>query len=317
MLRVHDSRYIEELGDWIKWPVITGPIVNFFREGGDVNATVHGMEEQASGAAWETIHCPKKTKITDGIRKLLAAAGDVNAHVPDLHRTFPHDHTIHPLDSIWPHVKHMAASLDYYVFYDGAGRFQMRPFNQRHVYRFHQALVSQVKVGRQPDGFINTVVVLGPKPHGPKKHRVKAVATLEGSLSPTALARNGVPFHAALHVDREFQVTTRKKDKHGKFHKVTHEMHHLKATKHAQKIADRILLEHATTRTDLTFDAMPLPFLEEYDMVAVTDDAFGTEKMRMRQWSLPLEGGDSGGSEGSPMSVGSIRRTTRARLRRR
>jgi hypothetical protein len=62
---------------------------------------------------------------------------------------------------------------------------------------------------------------------------------------------------------------------------------------------------------------MPLPFLEEHDMVAVTDDAFGTAKMRMRQWSLPLEGGEASSgepSDGSPMTVGSIRRTTRAKL---
>jgi hypothetical protein len=184
------------------------------------------------------------------------------------------------------------------------------------VYRFDDALLSPVTVKRQTGGFINTVVVFGPKPHGPKKHRVRGVATLKGSLSPQALTRHGVPFHAVQHEDKDFQVTTRKKGKKGKVHKVTHEMPHVKANKQAQRIADRILLEHATTQTDLSFDAMPLPMLEEYDMVAVTDDAFGMTKMRMRTWSLPIEGGDAGGSDGSPMSVGSIRRTTRARVRR-
>jgi hypothetical protein len=317
LVRVKDCRYVEALGDWVEAPVFTGPIIDFQRDGGDVNLTCHGMEEQAFGAAWGTVHCPKKSKITDGIRKLLAAAGDVNAVVPDLSRTFPKDVVIHPLDPIWPHVRHMAASLDHYVFYDGAGRFQMRPHGQRAVYRFHDVLTSPVTVKRQVDGFINTVVVLGPKPHGPKKHRVQGIATLKGSLSPEALSRHGVPFHAVDHEDKDFQVTVRRKDKKGKTHKVTHEMPHLKAHKEAQKIADRILLEHATTQTDLSFDAMPLPMLEEYDMVAVTDDAFGSAKMRMRTWSLPIEGGDPGGSDGSPMSVGSIRRTTRAKVHHR
>jgi hypothetical protein len=321
LIRVRDCRYIPELTDWVEWPVFTGPIIDFERDGPDVNLTCHGMEEQAFGAVWQTIHCPKKSKVTTAIRKLLAAAGDVNAQVPDLKRTFPKDHTIHPLDSIWPHVKHMAASLDHYVFYDGAGRFQMRPHNQRHVYRFEKSLTSQVTVKRQTEGFINTVVVLGPKPHGPKKHRIRGVATLEGTLSPQALARNGVPFHAVQHEDRDFEVTVRKKNKEGKgTHKVTHVMHHLKGNKHAQQIANRILLEHATTRTDLSFEAMPNPFHEEYDMVGVTDDSFGFKKMRMRQWSLPLEGGEpstSEASEGTAMSVGSIKRTTRAKLHRR
>jgi hypothetical protein len=321
LIRVHDCRYIPELTDWVEWPVFTGPIIDFDRTGADVNLTCHGMEEQAFGAAWQTMHFPKKSKLTTAIRQLLAAAGDVNANVPDLPRTFPKDHTIHPLDSIWPHVQNMARSLDHYAFYDGAGRFQMRPHNQRHVYRFDKALTSEVSVKRQTGGFINTVVVLGPKPHGPKKHRIRGVATLEGTLSPQALSRNGVAFHAVQHEDRDFDVTVRRKNKEGKgFHKVTHVMHHLKGNRRAKQIADRILLEHATTRTDLAFDAMPLPFLEEYDMVGVTDDAFGTAKMRMRQWSLPLEGGEPGDtvpSEGSPMTVGSIKRTTRARLHRR
>jgi hypothetical protein len=55
-------------------------------------------------------------------------------------------------------------------------------------------------------------------------------------------------------------------------------------------------------------------------MVGVTDDSFGFKKMRMRQWSLPLEGGEpstSEASEGTAMSVGSIKRTTRAKLHRR
>jgi hypothetical protein len=127
LIRVKDCRYVDGLGDWVEAPVFTGPIIDFQRDGGDVNLTCHGMEEQASGAVWETIHCPKKSKITNGIRKLLAAAGDVNAVVPDLPHTFPKDVVIHPLDPIWPHVQHMAASLDYYAFYDGAGRFRMRP----------------------------------------------------------------------------------------------------------------------------------------------------------------------------------------------
>lgn len=317
LIRAKDCRYVDGLGDWVEMPVFTGPIIDFQRVGGDVNLTCHGMEEQAFGAAWETIHCGKKSKITDGIRKLLAAAGDVNAIVPDLPRTFPKDVVIHPLDPIWPHVVHMAASLDHYVFYDGSGRFQMRRHTQRNVYRFHDALISPVTVKRQVDGFINTVIVLGPKPHGPKKHRVRGVATLKGSLSPESLNRHGVPFHAVDHEDRDFQVTVRRKDKKGKVHKVTRELPHLKASREAESIAKRILLEHATTQTGLAFDSMPLPMLEEYDMVAVTDDAFGAAKMRMRQWSLPIEGGEPGGSDGSPMSVGSIRRTTRAKVRNR
>jgi hypothetical protein len=293
MMRVFDCRYVDELGDWIECPVFTGPIIDFERSGGDVAVTCHSMEAQAMGAVWDHLHFPAKSKVTDAIRDLLAAAGDVNAVVPDLPHHLPHDVHIHPDDKVWPHVKHLAKSLDRHPFYDGMGRFKMPNPSQKHVYRFHKALTNTVTVRRNTDGFVNTVVVLGPKPKKGKK-RIRAVATLKGSLSPSSLNRHGVGYREPLVVTRE----------------------HLDSHKHAQKIADRLLLEHATTRTDLSFPVVPIPVFEEYDMAAVTDDSFGTERLRMRQWNLPLEGGDAGGSDGESMTVGTIRRTKKARLRR-
>jgi len=318
-LRVIDSRYIDELDDWVDDPVFTGAIFNFNRDGGQVDLTAHGRERRglAPAAVNSAHHFPKKSKITDAIRWLLASMGDVNAHVPDLAHTLPHDLTIHPLDQAWPHVKHLAASLDQYVFYDGAGRFQMRPHSQRPVFNFHRAILGNVAVARTVDGFFNTYLVLGPKPHAPKKRvsgtatlgdpppapvkagqasrkRVTGTAVIDGTLSPADLSRNGVGLHLVSKVERQ----------------------HLKTNAQAQKIANRLLREHATTRTDLTFDSMPVPPLEEHDMVSVTDDSFGTARLRMRQWVLPLSGGDAMASDGAPMSVGTVKRTTKARLRK-
>lgn len=322
MLRVWDERYVDALGDWVACPVFTGPCWDWQRDNGLVTVTAHGMERQAMGAAWETHHYPPKTRIDRIIRELLAAVGDVNAVVPDITRTTPHKMTIHPLEPVWPHVEHLAASVDHYVFYDGMGRFHMRPFRQSAVYRFHDALLDRVVPKRSVDGFSNTFVVLGPNPKGPKK-RIRAVAFVQGSLSPASLNRNGVPLHLVASdtvsaLDRRAPERTKKgaivkgKKGHVKFH---HVLDYLKTQKHAQEIADRLALEHGTTRTDLTFPSLPIPMLEEHDMVAVDDPAFGTAKLRMRQWSLPLEGGDAGNSQGSPMTVGSFLRR-KARFRR-
>jgi hypothetical protein len=292
MIRVTDSRYVDELNHWVSCHVFTGPIWDFERDGGQVTITAHGMERQALGQLWETHHFPKKSKVTDAIRALLAAVGDTGANVPDLAHTLPHDLTVHPMDSAWTHVKHLAASLDRNPFYDGAGRFHLRPFASRPVYHFRKSILDDVKVTRTADGIVNTVLVLGPNPKGPKR-RPRAHAVLQGPLSPTNLGRNGVPLHLVHKVER----------------------HHLKTHAQAQKIADRLLKELAQTQTGITFDSMPLPFLEEHDMVSVSDDAFGTAHLRMRQWSLPLGSGDPGGSDGQPMTVGTIKRTTKARLR--
>jgi hypothetical protein len=292
LLKVIDSRYIDALGGWVDCHVFAGPVWDFERDDAEILLTGHSMERQALGAIWDTMQWKaKKAKVTDIIRQLLAAVGDVNAAVPDLPHTIPHDLTLHPTDLAWPHIHHLAASVDHYVFYDGHPRFCMRAHQQRPVYHFHEALLGRIKPSR---GSIehNTWLVLGPNPHGPKP-RPRGVAFLKGPNSPAGLARNGVPHHL---VDKQ-------------------ERKHEKTDQQVQAIADRLAHEHGTTRTEMTFDAMPIPNLQEFDMISAHDDRLGHRRMRMRQWNIPLGGGDVGGSEGPPMTVGTNRRTVKARIR--
>lgn len=293
MLRVTDARWIDQLGVWVGWRVFTGPVYDFERDAGEIMVTAHGLERQALGAIWDTMHFKaKKAKITDVIRQLLAAVGDVNASVPDLDHKLPHDLVLHQTDIAWPHIQKLAAAADHYAFYDGAARFRMRRHQQKPVAHFDARwLLSDVKPHR---GALehNTWIVLGPNPKGPKE-RPRGVAFLRGPNSPAGLARHNVGHHL---------VNKR-------------EMDHLKHDRQAQKIADRMALEHGTVRTDLSFDVIPPPFLEEHDMVGVTSEAFGKARVRGRQWNLPLAGGDTGGSAGPPTTIGTNRRTVKAKVR--
>lgn len=289
VIKVHDSRFIPDLGDWISCGVFTGPIWDFSRTGPEVTITAHGMERQALGNLGQAHTFPAKSKVTDAIAWLLAAVGDVHANVPDLPKTLPHAVTVHPMSVAWPHIVHLAASLDRYVFYDGYGRFQIRPHHQRATYRFHKTLMDRVTVGRTTDGIINKVIIVGHKPKGLKK-RPRGVAVLDGSLSPSDLNHNGAPLYL---IHREVR-------------------RHVKTNADCQAIANRVLLEIAHVHTDVTFPVMPEPFHEELDMVSVVDAAFGTAHLRMKQWVLPLTPGDAGGSDGPVMTVGSTKRVTRA-----
>lgn len=293
LLRVWDCRLVEELDAWVNCPVFTGPVWDFDRTGSQIDVTAHGMEAQALGQLGQTYHAPAKKKLTDVIRDLLALVGDVNANVPDLPHTLPHALDLHDMDQAWLHIKKLAASLNRFPMYDGMGRFHLRPYSRRGVYRFHKTLASDVTVKRSTDSIINTVIVIGPKPHGPHKTRIRAKAVLTGPLSPANLGRNGVPLHLIKKVERD----------------------HLKSHAQAQAIADRILRDVAQTRTDLSWEAVPLPFLEERDRLAVVDDAFGTAHIRLRQWTLPLGGSDVGGTTGTNMTVGSKKMVRKVKLR--
>lgn len=293
-LHVIDSRFIPALGAWVDWPVFWGPVWDFARDGAEIMVTGHSLERQALGSVWQTFSFKAhKAKTTDCIRRLLAAVGDINAAVPDLPHTIPHDLVLHSTDQVWPHVKELAASIDHHVFYSGAGRFVMRSYNQKPVYHFHRSLLGPVKPTRGTIAH-NVWLVLGPNPKGPKP-RPRGVATLGGSSSPAGLSRHGVPHRLVQKIERQ----------------------HLKTNADAQKIANRLAREHGVVHTGLAFDSLPLPHLEEYDMVGVEDATMGTTRVRMRQWNLPLGGGPSGGSTGQPTTVGTNRRTTRAKVRHR
>lgn len=288
MIRVIDSRRVPGLDFWVDCPVFVGPIWDFDRNGPEVRVVAHGKERQAMGSRWKGRTFAKKSRKTTMIRTLLEDAGETRMVIPDLRATLPNRLTIGRLGSSWAYVCRVARSMDRHPFYDGAGTFRLRAYGMRPVLVFHEALLGEPEIRRSVEGVVNTVWVVGGKPKGQKK-RVQAVSTLPARhpLSPESLGRDGAPLRLAER----------------------HDNPHIKTIAEAKRKARRIRDDRATTTTEFAFDVLPFPHLDELDMVAVDSDD-GRLLVRMRQWSIPL------GPAASPMTVGSLRRTTRARARR-
>lgn len=292
MIRIIDARRVPELEDWIETVVFTGVAWDFDREGALCTLVGHGMERQALGQKWKPVTYQKHTKKTDALKDLLAAAGEpFLGGIPDLGARMPERMTITRMDTIWPRAYRLGASMDRQLFYPGHGRPVLRRIPSRPVFTFTAAhLLSDVLIDRDPDGVFNTFVAVGAKAKGAKK-RPYAVETLPAKhpLSPdpeTGLGRNGEPLRL---VKRE-------------------ENRQVKNNAEAKARAKRMREEGSRVQVTYSFDCLPIPHLDENDLVKVVTDE-GTLRLRMEKWTLPL------GYDGAPpMTVGDVRRTTAARL---
>ncbi len=291
LIKITDARRVPALEDWIECEVFTGVVWDFDRQGAVVTLVAHGLERQALGNKWKPVTYHKHTKKTDALKDLLRAAGESHlGGIPDLGARMPERMTVARMDPIWPRAVRLSKSMDRQLFYPGTGRPVLRRVPSRPVFTFNDRhLLTDVLIDRDPEGVFNTFVAVGTKAKG-AKGRPTAVETLPAAhpLSPQSLARNDEPLRL---VQRE-------------------ENRQIKNKAEAEARAKRMRDVGSQTLVSYQFDCLPVPHLDENDLVRVVTDQ-GTFRVRMEKWTLPL------GWEGAPaMTVGYTRRTTKARRRR-
>lgn len=280
MVQVTYSVKVPELDRWVDCEVFTGPIHDFDRTGAVVSLVAHGKEVQAMGARWEQRGWPPKTRKTRIIRQLLEDTGETVLRVPDLPATTPAKVTVMRLDMPWTVAKRLGRSMNRQLYYNGAGAAILRPVPQRPVFTFGpEWLLSDVSVDRDPEGMHNVFRVVGAVPKGSKKRVASTLFLNPGHPnSSQSLARNGKPLRL-VNEERNDQFKTR-----------------ADCRRRATQLRDDAM----RAAVDVSVDVLPVPFLDERDLVRVTDGS-GSHVLRLDRWVLPL------GVEGAPaMTLGAI-----------
>jgi hypothetical protein len=299
MIRVHYSVLVNELGRRVSVPVFHGPVTKLARAGDTVEIEAQGKESLAMGAVWKPLVLKKGMKKTTAIRTLLRErAGERRFSIPDLAARLPNTLNLDRYSSAWKNARKIARSMDRQLFYNGAGRAELRRLPGKPVYTFRTGtggdIVTDVQVEYLLEDIKNTIVVLGKK-DGKSRVRAQAVADPKHPLSPRRLGRTNsqgefVPRHLVEVIEDES----------------------IRSQKEADRKARRILADRLRQTVEVTFDTLPIPHLEPGDLVRVTTDDISVE-FRLRQFVIPL------GVSGEPtMSIGYHRKTTinRRRIRR-
>lgn len=306
-IQVIDSRFVADLDDWVDEHVFTGMLWDFERQGDVVRLRAEGAEINAAGSIRAAGWWPARTRATNVLRYLLAAAGAEakDRSIPNLRKTLPRDVTVGVKrgskkdgdkrgpkkrrlqvsreDTYWGAAVPVADAIDRDLFTDGRGKFLLRPKVSKPQHRFsNRTLVAPVveKPGSDEE-LTNTWIVLGANPKGPRK-RVRVVLGLprRHPASAWSMRWNGTRREVTELVENP----------------------HLRTNGDARRVAERKRDRALREAVEYQIEALPvIPWLRPNTLVSVPTSA-GRAAARVKQWTLPL------GPAADPLVIGTNRR---------
>jgi hypothetical protein len=273
-----------ETNDSFAIPVFTGPIDDVQRDETTLKITCVGKEALAVGNSYVGKIYRKGAKKTDVIfdilRNIIGEASN-KIQIPDLGAKLPADWRLSQGSIPWDAAKSLARSLGYQLFYDGRGVCRMRVPGSKAVHTFDNYWVSSPpQIDWSTEGIINTVVVKGGKPKKAKKNvSYTAVASPNHPLSPNRLGRNGVPRYLYTTIENSGLLSTAE----------------------CKALAVQTLNRGLLVGFNAKWDALPMPLLEESDMVHINAHGLNAT-VALEEFAIPLTIGTA--SYGYTRSVG-------------
>lgn len=290
--------YVPDLSRWIDVPVFWGPVTEVSRSAGHVSVECQGKERLmlAPHYASKGYTVRKHSNVKDAIVRVASTAGESRFSLPDLAGKVHRPRAVARTSEPWKVIvggeqnangKPLAgliekATDDYGIYYDGRGRLTARKKSAAPVFTITDDHIgdSRPSIGYDVEVFRNTVIVQGGRK---KKHpRATGFATLPANhpLSAKSLGRNGQPRYITEIVDADAIKSKRKAD-----HR-------------ARDVLNRLSQEGLTA----SLTAVPIPHLEEEDMVTIRADGYSLN-MPLREWTLPLISG--------AMTIGTMKQVRR------
>lgn len=300
MMKVEYGVEVPGLG-WVDVPVITGPVKKFDRTDQVANVEIQGKEMLAKSEVWRPITIKKGARITDAIETIMRQrAGEANFAIIDLPNKLVKDLSLSSRSVPWRVCLQLAAGVNRQLFYDGDGILQLRAWPLNTIMEFKSGQNSMIltppQVSFNHDNFYNGVQVTGgirkgitktdndPKTKAPTLAAATVTAYAQAAadhpLSPSRLARNGVPYYKIEFIDDTAIVDPAA----------------------AQSLAVARLRQRLLEELTVAFDALPAPHLEPGDILRiVTEDS--AIAFKLRKFSIPL-------TSGGKMPLGYVTRTS-------
>lgn len=278
--------------EWVI-PVFTGPITKLDRDWTTVSVECQGKEVLSLSPSWVAKTYKKGALKVSVIKDLLQLTGETKF-------TLPTGTTSRTTTAIavsneskpWELAKNLAAGMGYQLFYNGRGVATMRPWPRTPSWTYYDegtgaSVMTKPQVGYDVSKLINAVIVQGVVVKGKKKSPLiyKKYAPKSHPLNPYALGRNGVG---------RFLFTTIKDD-------------NINSVAEADAVASDTLERGLIEAVTASFDAYPIPHLEEGDVYRLDTGEFATTA-RLNQMAIPL-------SAGGKSTIGYLRNVSRPNKR--
>lgn len=310
MLRITYGVKVDEIADWVDVPVFTGPVTKLDRSDHIVTVEAQGKEVLALGAAWQPMTIKKGVTKIDAIRRVMRErGGEHRFDLPDLGSKLPKAVSLGRESVPWHVAQKIARSLNRQLFYDGRGVLRLRRHPEHAAFTFRDGqrgtVTAAPQVSFSMDEVRNAIWVKGGVPKTTKKEQAQPTDKADNKekekergvrhfetagrahpLSPWRLGRPDAPRFLLEVIDNDS----------------------IRTEKEAREVAKRVLRHKLHQLVEVTFDSLPVPHLEEGDLVRVDTGTYGGD-MPLRQFSLPLRHSEL-------QSVGYLRHVSVKRRRR-
>jgi len=300
-----EGRHVANDGVSVECPVFFGPLATY-NQAGDVISVTAGSKEARGLAPHEVVNgytIKKGTTIHNAIHEVLDRIGEAKYDLPHMPWKLVKDIVVAPGDEPW-HVidagdntgadttgtkeSNSNSGKDkkkqikpggliaqtgkhpHHIYYTARGHLKAKRLNKESVYTFEEGvnILTEPTFEVDESKFVNTVVVEGAAGKGKSKKKAKAIVCLppENPLSPESLGRNGKRDYRPRFVSAPNLKTDRDCRQRG-----------------------RHLLHHAwMSSVNISFDAPPVPMLEEWDVVTLKHSNYGHFKFPLKTFTLPL-----------------------------
>lgn len=280
--------------DWVDVPIFWGPITGLNKNGDQV--TIRGEGKEILGlephVLWSPFTLRKGTKRTAAIRRVLEAIGERRFSIPRFGQRLKARWSLDRHQEPWKVASRIAKWGDWQLFYDGRGRARIRRWPQNRVWLFKSGpngtLLSKPNISYDTSETRNLIELTDSR-------QVRVVVRPGGHhpLSPWKLRRNGV-----------MRYMVHREDLEG-----------VQGEAEMRRRGERLLADLSAVQTNVEFDSLVIPHLEEGDRVGVlvgdTSRATGPAReldgvhieFRLQRFTIPLTAGES-------MSVGVNRRVS-------
>ncbi|MDQ0793553.1 hypothetical protein [Streptomyces sp. B1I3] len=284
MIKVIYAVKVPQMNSWVSIPVFCGPVISMSRDDNLINLECQGKETLSMGASWRTFTRKKNSNKVNVIADILRElSGERQFDFVELSSKLPADYSLGRESVPWVAAKKLASGLSRQLFYDGRGYCRMRSLPGTPVFTFKSGdggtVLTTPQIDYDSTEVKNIILVKGGIPAGAKKGvEVSVSAPATHPLSPQKLGRNGVSRYL-LEVIEDDAIRSKAEA----------------TAKAATTLNDRLLQE-----VEVSFDAMPIPYLEPGDLCRLQTEEYATT-FRLSEYSIPLVAGEQ-------MSVGYVKR---------
>jgi len=273
--------WVETLYRWVDVPVFWGPVSVVTRSADDtVTIEAKGKESlvKEPNIMWNTMSFGKGKTVTSTIREVLEAKGETRfgGLYENPNRKLVKTLSLSRTQDAWGPVQKLAETMNQQLFYDGEGNVRLRTIPTASCFTFDYSsgvnggVTSRPEIVYDLENTKNTVQVQGNKNDQKTHVTATAYAPMGHPLSPSSLSRNGKPRYIVEQINND----------------------HIKRVEQAQALADQRLDDNLLKNMDITFDCLPIPHLEENDLVTLKNSEYHIN-FRVTQFTLPLTEQDS------------------------